>query len=199
MAQQTAIKHPASSTGRFWLLWTAVTLIGGIVAILLSLNLLGMVASRPTRVAFYALMGGGLGGLQALVLRGRYPQPWWWVLTSAGGWALGFTVIETNLLFLGWIDLSGAALGLALGILQWLVLSWHVRRAGWWVLASTLGWGLGWIAGWSFELTELLPVSETVDLALFVLRLALIPALVTGWAMARLLAGDQPAQPPPAA
>ena len=36
-----------------------------------------------------------------------------------------------------------AAGGTVLGLLQWLVLRRQVARAGWWVLASTVGWVVG--------------------------------------------------------
>jgi hypothetical protein len=41
--------------------------------------------------------------------------------------------------------------GAVTGILQWLVLRGKVSRAGWWVLASIVGWALGialWDSGW---------------------------------------------------
>jgi hypothetical protein len=42
----------------------------------------------------------------------------------------------------GWI--GGVSLfGTVVGVLQWLVLRRQVARAGWWVLASTVGWVVG--------------------------------------------------------
>ncbi|MFQ5858467.1 MAG: hypothetical protein ACE5LU_22950 [Anaerolineae bacterium] len=32
--------------------------------------------------------------------------------------------------------------------MQWLVLGRQVSRAGWWVLASAIGWAAGWALGW---------------------------------------------------
>ena len=40
----------------------------------------------------------------------------------------------------------GVVLGFAMGSLQWLILRHHFRRAGWWILANLLGWGLGFVA-----------------------------------------------------
>jgi hypothetical protein len=51
---------------------------------------------------------------------------------------------------LGWI-VVGALGGAVTGILQWLVLRAQVSRAGWWVLASTVGWGLGMVGTRAFE------------------------------------------------
>ena len=39
-----------------------------------------------------------------------------------------------------------AAGGTVLGVLQWLVLRRQVARAGWWVLASSVGWVMGGLA-----------------------------------------------------
>jgi hypothetical protein len=41
----------------------------------------------------------------------------------------------------------GAAFGTPFGIGQWLMLRRHLRRAGWWVLASSVGYGLVFLAG----------------------------------------------------
>ena len=56
----------------------------------------------------------------------------------------------------GWVA-GVAAGGTVLGVLQWLVLRRQVARAGWWVLASTVGWIVGGLvsgitdtaAGWA--------------------------------------------------
>jgi hypothetical protein len=48
---------------------------------------------------------------------------------------------------LGGVLLAGPALvsvGLVIGILQWVVLRQHLRQAGWWILASAVGWATGW-------------------------------------------------------
>jgi len=38
----------------------------------------------------------------------------------------------------------GATFGAVLGTTQWYVLRQRVRQSGWWILASTTGWALGW-------------------------------------------------------
>jgi len=96
-------------------------------------------------------LGIGVGLLQWLVLRRRVSGVGWWVLASAAGsygmMQAGFTGYSEIVWMsydspFGWagvVALSGAVTG----TLQWLVLRGQVSRAGWWVLASTLGWGLG--------------------------------------------------------
>ena len=46
---------------------------------------------------------------------------------------------------LSWVGVVALG-GAVTGTLQWLVLRGQVSRAGWWVLASTVGWGLGMTA-----------------------------------------------------
>lgn len=76
----------------------------------------------------------------------------WWVLASTMGWFFGFFVgaiggyaVEPILPNYGGAALH-AALAAGVGIFQWLVLClvlrWRVSRAGWWVLASTVGWAV---------------------------------------------------------
>ena len=76
---------------------------------------------------------------------------WWlfWVMANLAGWAVlgwvtaGFTTggwaetlsLSPLVLFLSWV---------VPGVLQWLVLRRKVSRAGWWVLATTVGYFVGW-------------------------------------------------------
>jgi hypothetical protein len=65
-----------------------------------------------------------------------------WVLGLAGGFAVGFAYGGT----VGGIasqGVFGAVLGASIGMLQWVVLRRQISRAGWWVLATTLGMGGG--------------------------------------------------------
>ena len=65
-----------------------------------------------------------------------------WAIAWFAGWNLGWSALGSmglNMVFVG----IGAMAGLVAGILQWLALRGQVARAGWWVLASTLGWAVG--------------------------------------------------------
>jgi hypothetical protein len=86
-----------------------------------------------------------IGVLQSLVLRRHVTRAGWWVLASLGAAAVvglvvfGLGVVNTDL---GWIG-GVSVFGTVVGLLQWAVLRRHVPRAGWWVLASTVGWAVG--------------------------------------------------------
>lgn len=96
-----------------------------------------------------AVGGFAMGVLQWLVLRSHVDRPYRWLLTSSGavvavgGIIFGVGIFDADL---GWI-VGVSLFGTGVGVLQWLVLRAQVSHAGWWVLASTVGWGLGMPAG----------------------------------------------------
>ena len=88
------------------------------------------------------------------------------------GWAVG----GASALFVDGAQIFAMVLavgGASVGIAQWLVLRRQVAKAGWWVLASTVGWAmcvalavdlfLGGLGGWDFIIAIiLLPVGGFV-------------------------------------
>jgi hypothetical protein len=73
----------------------------------------------------------------------------WWVLGSALGLALGLVAgfavgfaIGGAVSGIASQSVFGAVLGASTGTLQWVVLRRQITRAGWWVLATTLGMGV---------------------------------------------------------
>ncbi len=86
-----------------------------------------------------------MGGLQWLALRRHVVRAVRWVLASVGAVAVvGVVVFAVGVVNadVGW--LAGVSLfGTVAGTFQWLVLRHQVRRAGWWVLVSTVGWVVG--------------------------------------------------------
>ena len=91
---------------------------------------------------------------------------------------------------------SGAVGGAAIGILQWLVLRRQVSGAGWWVLASTMGWAVGSGLGLLVFRTVALAVSSD---AAFIVALSVGAAVdgaamgaITGFALVKLLRQPAP-------
>ena len=145
----------------FWLKWvlasTVGVVVGSIMVLVIGLLIYGLLeelfGSAGTDIVFEfwltwwvmgIMLGIGVGILQWLVLRRRITGAGWWVLASAAAGAVIFQgdleslSFGLPLRFTGIVALGGAVAG----ILQWLVLRGKVSRAGWWVLASTVGWGL---------------------------------------------------------
>ncbi len=98
-------------------------------------------------IPLYASVAAGatvVGVLQWLILRRYVRRAVLWVPASLGAAAMGLVPVIA-------VGPSNGSLGLLVGVvaygtlagaLQWLVLRQHVARAGWWVLASTVGWVL---------------------------------------------------------
>jgi hypothetical protein len=58
-----------------------------------------------------------------------------WLMVTTLGWVLGGVLLP---------ELALVTAGLVIGVLQWVVLRQRVLQAGWWILASTVGWAGGW-------------------------------------------------------
>ena len=151
---------------RFWLQWVLASSVGMFVGFAMAFPislLISDVLGQPLLALLQAgiVTGIGVGVLQWLVLRRRVTGAGWWVLTSAAGCfaillagAAGYPESLRDFgSHLSWTDVVVvAALGGAVtGTLQWLVLRGQVSRTGWWVLASTVGWGLGMTAARAYS------------------------------------------------
>jgi hypothetical protein len=78
----------------------------------------------------------------------------WWALASALSYAIGlyaavFVDDSADVVLGSAISLivAIAVLGGVTGVTQWLVLRQRIRKAGWWILASVLGYGTGFWLG----------------------------------------------------
>jgi hypothetical protein len=138
---------------------------------------------------FVPIVGLLTGLLQYGLLRRYLPHMGWWVLATTGGWLLGALLIVIS----GWLNfwsyksfdifLAFIVMGLLIGVGQWLLLRRRLPRAGWWVGANVVGWGLlGLITG------------DSVN-QLGLLALGLLPAFVTAVVLALLMNRAHPAEP----
>jgi hypothetical protein len=128
--------------------------------------------------------------LQYGLLRRYLPRMGWWVLATSGGWLLGLFLISGSFWFdictyeSCSIDLAFIVLGLSIGVGQWLLLRRRLLRAGWWIGANVVGWGLlALITGDSF----------LGQFGFF--SLSILPACVTAATLALLMNQAQPAEP----
>ncbi len=97
---------------------------------------------------FVPIVSLSTGALQYGLLRSYLPHMGRWVFATVAGWLLGILLIALPD-WLGWIDaplnsldLILLMMGLAIGLTQWLILRRRIARAGWWIAANALGWGL---------------------------------------------------------
>jgi hypothetical protein len=103
---------------------------------------------------FVPAIGLLTGSLQYGLLRRYLPRMGWWMPATLLGYALG--LLLTLLLREALISSGTAAafyqssaqnvsfvfLGLSIGMAQWLLLRRRLPRAGWWIVANVVGWGL---------------------------------------------------------
>jgi hypothetical protein len=96
---------------------------------------------------FVPIVGLLTGALQFGLLRRYLPRMGWWAVGTVGGWLTGILlIVVVNRLRLTGpainLDLAFLLIGLSIGVGQWLVLRRGLPRAGWWIAANLLGWGL---------------------------------------------------------
>jgi hypothetical protein len=100
---------------------------------------------------FIPTFGLVLGVQQYFMLRFRLAKMGWWILTAALGWALAWLGISLRSMPLeniviphstGYAMATGAALGILIGLAQWLLLRGRLNGAGWWIPANMFGFGI---------------------------------------------------------
>lgn len=123
-----------------WLSWVLASTLGLLVG--------GAVGTAAVSAAFplkddsltlalsFAVTGLVIGTAQWLVLRQHLSRIGWWILASIAGFAMFGTASQANPVEFA---LAFVVAGAGVGIAQFLVLRPHLTRAGWWVLACTLG------------------------------------------------------------
>jgi hypothetical protein len=93
------------------------------------------------------IIGASIGIAQGLVLRRRIGSTGWWVLVSSVGFGVGKAAgeaVANGMPTAVAHGLSGAVIGVSVGVAQWLVLRRHVSRAKWWVVTTIAAWAVGW-------------------------------------------------------
>jgi hypothetical protein len=73
-----------------------------------------------------------------------------WILAAVAGTAVGWRLgWRLSILVSGQLasPTLGLTVGLVLGFSQWIILRGYMPRAGWWILASGLGWAAGFPLG----------------------------------------------------
>jgi len=120
-------RKTASFNWTLWLKWILVSTLGWVIGWALTNQF---------------IVGAVVGTVQWVVLRPLIREDGWWIAASAAGWA-GSVALVTFLLRPGNPFVGPAIIGIGIGVVQWLVLRWQLQRAWWWIVLSTLGWGVG--------------------------------------------------------
>jgi len=94
------------------------------------------------------MAGAIISALQWATLYQRIHKASRWFIYSSAGWVIGYTLF----VFLSAANatiLSGLAIGLCVGIAQWILLRREVYWSGWWIVISIMAWttGLNFIPG----------------------------------------------------
>jgi hypothetical protein len=102
----------------------------------------------------WAAVGAFIGFFQSLILKKHFPRLRQWILFTTLGWAfsgeiIGLLVVTAGLDSYAPVRLSagGAAAGLLIGAMQWVVLRGKVRKSFLWILANLLGGAIGGVGG----------------------------------------------------
>ena len=136
------------NTGKgYWLAWFLASILGYGMGPLLGASFAyslfrGDTFDAAKGITFGIVMGATGGYLQWVVLRERIAGAGLWGLTSALGFGLAmvaFVTADTGEYYVMTGILIGSVFGVVGGILQWLILRRHVKSAGWWVVANSLG------------------------------------------------------------
>ena len=192
----TALRQPLTRTDwRIGLGWVLATTVGWLVGFGICEAFKSFLESFT---ADGAVIGVSIGISQWFVLRQRITGVRWWIPASIVGFAIGKfaadAVVQAESGIVG-VVLSGAVIGISSGFAQWLVLVRHVSRAELWVLASALGWAVGWV------------VISAVDEAIggptamaYVIGAigAAVAGVITGTTLVWLLQSQPPTDGPPA-
>ena len=160
----------------FWLLWVLASSVGLAVGDAVVRAVGGAVSG--------AVFGAVAGVAQWLLLRRQVRRAGWWILASTVGLAVGLAVVNAVVGAVSGAvpsDVVGAVVGAVSGVAQWLILRRQVRRAGWWILASTVGWAVGLAVGGAVGWAVVNAVVDAVGWAV---------GLAAGWAVVGAVSGS---------
>jgi len=66
-----------------------------------------------------------------------------WLVATTLGWVIGFAICAWQKAFFESFRSDGVVIGVCIGIAQAIALRGRVKHAGWWILASVIGFALG--------------------------------------------------------
>ena len=135
-----------TSTGRRMWLWPVAILVGFPVGGYIADLIVDGVDSVGAALAGGLIVGAIIGAAEWFALRQRIS--WLWIPATTVGMAVGLVAGAALVDYgidRGDLAVMGAVTGLAVGVLQALVLARHrIPGAFWWAVANPPAWALGW-------------------------------------------------------
>lgn len=140
-----------------WILVTSISWPVGLFGSIIVANIVNIIYPEKTNLVVGLCVGAVVGYSQWRVLRKQIAVSGYWVLACSIGLGVPFIVIvildEVGFTFPDSLSvqrlvrtMTGIIGGLLSGLLQMRLLKPYSTKAGWWIVASSLGWGLCWLA-----------------------------------------------------
>ena len=143
------------NTAQRWITRTFVGWAAGFVLAILFIVTAEGLGLRETQFPLALGMGLGVGLLQSRLTADLFGERRSWIVASAVGLAAPFVVADLAGIAGQAIPFSLTAYvglgGTMVGVAQWRLLRRHFARAGWWLIASPIGWLGGGFSVWLNE------------------------------------------------
>lgn len=161
---------------QFIIFWALACAFGLAVGFFLGISM-GNGLPNETIIAGSIVSAILMGWIQMLLLMlQRVQVKWWWIVNTTVAfftWGAAFPILGAMNL------VAGVALGLLLGMFQYINLRNRVEHASYWIAANIIGWGIAlaffpWLASF-------------IDVMVVWAVCGLIGGMTTGWVMSRLV------------
>ncbi|NTU61890.1 MAG: hypothetical protein HGB05_00460 [Chloroflexi bacterium] len=161
---------------QFIIFWALTNAIGLALGFFIGIGLAGG-APNETIIAGAIISAIVIGWIEMLLLTlQRVQVRWWWIVNTTVAmftWGAAYPVYQAVGIW------SGLIMGLLLGMFQYLNLRNRVERAGLWLVANLIGWGVALaLFPWLLSFMELMLVWAVCGLS---------GGAITGWVMSRLV------------
>jgi hypothetical protein len=134
-----------------WLRWTLATAAGMLAGFLLSIPLVNLLDLGFAQIAVPVLAGTAIGFSQWFVLRRYITAASRWDWTDGISWAVGYILglfliqVLPSTIFAAFIGYF--LFGVIVALMQWPVLRREIPQIFTWIVASALGWAVGyWVS-----------------------------------------------------
>jgi hypothetical protein len=167
-----------------WLSWILLSALGGGIGFYLGLTISVALPDFTGRVGIevvlFGIFGATIGLAQWIIMRNLIPNAGLWILGTFLVWLVLGVLSDTieKTFNHSWAPTLAGAI---IGKVQALILRPHISWAATWIIASTLGWVIGWhVAAESDEIVGMLVNDEIVTFAILYAIVAGVTGVFTG-------------------